>query len=375
MAKDIGIRETDEKKCIEKKSEFKKALFWKRLKNHKVQCKLCPRFCVINNGNKGFCRARKNIDGVLYSIVYGKICSINVDPIEKKPLFMFAPSTNCLSFSTVGCNLACLFCQNWEISQTEEIFGENFSTNEIVKSVEDINKRCEKSNKIVSGIAYTYTEPTIMFEFAYNTMMIAHNKGYYNVWVSNGYTNPEAIKLMAKFLDAINIDYKGDDNFYKNVCNASLDPVQKSLKLYKKLGVWIEITNLIIPGYNDSKDIILEMVRWIKENLGKETPLHFSAYYPAYKMHTPPTSIEILEKAAKIAEDYLDYVYIGNVRHEKENTYCPKCKELLIKRFGFFVEEINLDIKGERISCPKCGNIIPIKGIKWMKSIEKEKDL
>ncbi|MEM5812900.1 MAG: AmmeMemoRadiSam system radical SAM enzyme [Candidatus Aenigmatarchaeota archaeon] len=364
------VKENKKEKIIEEKSKeenkLKEALFWKELKNKIVQCQLCPRFCVINSNEKGFCRARKNIDGKLYSLVYGKVCSINIDPIEKKPLFMFAPSTKCLSFATVGCNLACQFCQNWEISQAQEVFGEDMLPNEIVNTLDEINKKSSKKEKIAQGVAYTYTEPTIMFEFAYETMKIAFKKGYYNVWVSNGYTNEEPIKLMAKYLHAINVDYKGDEKFYKNICNASLEPVQNSLKLYKKLGIWIEITNLVIPGYNDSKDVILEMVRWIRENLGRETPLHFSAYYPAYKMHVMPTPVETLEKAAKIAEDYLDYVYIGNVRHEKENTYCPRCKELLIRRFGFFVEEINIERKGLRFFCPNCKKRIPIKGARWM---------
>lgn len=364
--------DNSEKKSFNKENKgMKEGLFWKCLKNEIIQCELCPRFCIIKNGEKGFCRARKNINGKLYSLVYGKVCSINLDPIEKKPLFMFAPATKCLSFATIGCNLACQFCQNWEISQVEEVFGEDMLPNEIVDKLDEINKKYSKDKnfqieKIASGIAYTYTEPTIMFEFAYETMKIAFKKGYYNVWVSNGYTNPKPIKLMAKYLHAINVDYKGDEKFYKNVCNARLEPVQNSLKLYKKLGVWIEITNLVIPGYNDAKDVILEMVRWIRDNLGKETPLHFSAYYPAYKMHVFPTPIETLEKAAEIAEDYLDYVYIGNVRHEKENTYCPRCKELLIRRFGFFVEKINLERKNTRFFCPNCKKRIPIKGARWM---------
>jgi pyruvate formate lyase activating enzyme len=338
---------------------MKRALFWDVLKDNKVQCKLCPRFCVIENENVGKCKVRKNINGKLYSLVYGRLCSLNVDPIEKKPLFMFSPGSKCLSIATVGCNLDCKFCQNWEISHfweiSSEIIGEEFNPKDIIALLKE------------PGVAYTYTEPTIMYEFAYETMKLVKKNKKYNVWVSNGYTNPEPIKKMAKFLDAANIDYKGDENFYKNVCDARLEPIQESLKLYKKLGIWIEITNLVIPGYNDSKDVILEMVKWIRENLGKETPLHFSAYYPAYKMNAPPTEIKTLEMAAEIAENYLDYVYIGNVRHEKENTFCPNCKELLIKRFGFFVEKINLERKNKSFYCPNCGHKIPIAGAKWMK--------
>ncbi|MEM7826597.1 MAG: AmmeMemoRadiSam system radical SAM enzyme [Candidatus Aenigmatarchaeota archaeon] len=340
---------------------MQEALFWTK-KDKNVQCILCPRKCIIPENLTGYCGVRKNVNGKLHSLVYGKLCAINIDPIEKKPLFMFAPGTQCLSIATVGCNLGCKFCQNWEISHPpeKEVFGENVTPERVV----DMGKE-------LPGIAYTYTEPTIMFEFAYDVMKLAKKSGLYNVWVSNGYTNPEPIKLLSKFMDAINVDYKGDENFYKRVCDARLEPVQNALKLYKRLGVWIEVTNLVIPGYNDDKNIILEMVRWIRENLGRETPLHFSAYYPAYKMTAPPTPVETLEKAAKIADEYLDYVYIGNVRHERENTFCPKCKTMLIKRIGFFVEKFYLKRKNSKFLCPNCGHSIPIAGAKWIEKLSK----
>jgi pyruvate formate lyase activating enzyme len=171
---------------------------------------------------------------------------------------------------------------------------------------------------------------------------------------------------VAKYVDAVNIDYKGDDKFYREVCNAWLEPVQQALKTYKKHDVWIEVTNLIIPGYNDRDDVILEMVQWIRDNLGKETPLHFSAYYPAYKMTAPPTPLETLEKAVKIADEYLDFVYIGNLRHERESTFCPDCKISVIKRVGFSIEKFDLNKKSGNFYCPNCGRKIPIAGIKWM---------
>lgn len=318
----------------------KEALFYKKLKNKIVQCQLCPHFCVIKEGKRGKCGVRENQKGKLFSLVYAKPCSVAVDAIEKKPLFHFYPGTQCLSIATVGCNLFCMFCQNWEISHPEKIDFESF---EIV-SPKKIVEICKQNN--LPGIAYTYTEPAAYTEYALDCMKLAKKQGLYNVWVSNGYINPKPAEKISKYLDAINVDLKGDIKFYQKLCGIpNENAIHEALKIYKKNKVWIEITNLIIPGYNDKPEQIENLVLWVRENLGKETPIHFSRFYPCYKLtNVEPTSVEILEKAVKIAEEIgMIYVYMGNVYpHEKENTFCPKCKKLLIKRRLFSIIENNL---------------------------------
>jgi pyruvate formate lyase activating enzyme len=335
---------------------MKKAMFYKKLKGRKVKCTLCPRSCTIPEGKTGYCGVRKNVKGELYSLVYGKLCSINIDPLEKKPIFMFAPGTQCLSIATVGCNLGCLFCQNWQISHPSggSIFGEETTAERVIEMT--------KKNGL-PGIAYTYTEPAVALEFYLEVMKLARKAGLYNVWVSNGYINPEPAKQAARYLDAINVDIKGDKRFYQKLCGVpDPKPIFDALKEYKKQGVWIEVTNLIVPGWNDREGQIRKIAEWVKNNLGAETPLHFSAFYPDYKLvDVPPTPLNSLEKAAETAEKAgLRYTYIGNVLgHKKESTYCWKCGEVLIERRGFEV----LSIKDR---CPKCGERIPIAGKKWM---------
>ena len=331
----------------------KEAMFYKKNINNVVVCELCPRFCALAEGKTGFCRARKNIGGKLISLVYGKPCSLAVDPIEKKPLFHFAPGSRTLSVATVGCTLACKHCQNWEISQAKEVIGNDLLPEQLLKEIKQSNAQ---------GFSWTYTEPTAFYEYFYDTANLCkkEKKDFYHVWVSNGFTCEEPIKKAAKLIDAVNIDYKGDDNFYKKVCAASLEPVREAIKIYKKLGVWIEITNLLIPGKNDSEEQIREMCSWIKD-LGN-MPLHISRFFPHHKMASvPKTDEKTLEKAVKIAEEYLDYVYIGNIRSSSENTYCPNCKNLLIERIGYFVNKIDIK-KGK---CPYCSNKIPLAGMKW----------
>ncbi len=333
---------------------MKKALFWSCLKGRKVKCELCPRFCMISEGKTGYCKVRQNQKGRLFSLVYGRPCSFNPDPIEKKPLFHFAPGTQCLSLSTVGCNLECLHCQNWEISHPEAIFGRELLPEEVVKYTRD--------NKL-PGIAYTYTEPAVFLEYALDTMKLAKKAGLYNIWVSNGYINPEPAREAAKYLDAINIDLKGDNGFYKKVCGVPDNkPVLEAMKLFKKAGVFLEVTNLIIPGYNDSEKQIKTLVLWVKKNLGPDTPLHFSRFYPCYKMENiKPTPEKTLNRAWGIAAKAgMHYVYVGNAPgHPKENTLCPKCGTIAIKRTGYHIEYV-------RDKC-KCGEKIPIAGKRWLK--------
>ncbi|NOX71997.1 MAG: AmmeMemoRadiSam system radical SAM enzyme [Candidatus Micrarchaeota archaeon] len=328
---------------------MKEALFYEKTGEDSVRCNLCARRCVIAEGKKGFCLVRKNIEGVLYSLVYGKCNSIAIDPIEKKPLFHFEPGTECLSIATVGCNFRCSYCQNWQISQEYgEIGGEDISPAQIV----DIAIK-----NGLSGIAYTYTEPTIFYEYAIETMRIAKENGLYNVWVSNGYTTPEVIGSMKGLLDAVNVDWKGPPSFYRELCAVSdFEPVKAALKAYKENGIWIEITNLIIEGRNDREEDMREMASWIKKNLGEETPLHLTAFYPQYKLNSPPpTSPETLERARGIAmEEGLPYVYLGNVQSPFSSTFCPKCGEIVVDRSSYSANNVHR-------KCPKCGFEIALK--------------
>lgn len=326
----------------------KEALFYKRMNTDAVQCQLCPNFCFIEKTKRGKCGVRENVNGKLVSLVYEKLCSIAVDPIEKKPLFHFKPGTKCLSIATVGCNLSCSFCQNWQIShpQNKEVFGEQISAEKVVELALEKN---------LPGIAYTYTEPLIAIEFYLEIMKLAKEKDLYNVWVSNGFSNPEPVKKVSSYLDAVNIDLKGNTHFYNELCGVpSEKPIKETLKIYKSQGVFIEITNLIIPGFNDKPEQIKQLVSWVKENLGQETPMHFSRFWPHYKMqHLPPTNLEKLRKAKETAEkEGLKYVYIGNTA-EEESTKCPNCGSVLVKRFGFSAKPVRLDKKGK---CSKCGS-------------------
>ncbi len=325
-----------------------------------VNCRLCSHNCKIAENNTGFCRVRKNLGGTLYSLVYGKPCSIAVDPIEKKPLFHFAPGSETLSVATQGCNFRCEFCQNWEISQPEseeEITGRDIPPEKLKELINNY-----------PGFSWTYTEPTVFYEYFYETAKLCKDMNKYHVWVTNGYTNEAPIKKAG--LDAVNVDYKGDEEFYKKLCSAHLEPVRKSIKAYKKLGVWIEITNLLIPGRNNQEEQIKEMVSFIA-GIDKNIPLHFSAYFPRYKLDSQATTRQDLEKAAKIAEEQLNYVYIGNIAHEKGNTYCHNCKALLIKRNGYSSEP-NLVKKGKDYHCPSCSAKIPLAGMEWSPFFSKE---
>jgi len=259
---------------IEKLNE---ALFYKTLKNGIVNCKLCPRLCLIQNQARGNCGVRQNIDGKLYSLVYGKPCSLALDPIEKKPFYHFMPGQKTLSIATAGCNLHCLFCQNYEISQArlENIQFTEAPPEKIIKEAQKLQ------SKIIS---YTYTEPTIFYEYMHDIAQLAKKEKIKSAIISNGFINKEPLKKLLPLLHAANIDLKGDAEFYKRVTGAWIEPVLESLKLYKKEKVWIEITNLIIPNLNDSANQIRWLATWIKENLGSDTPLHFSAFYPTYQL-------------------------------------------------------------------------------------------
>ncbi len=335
---------------------LKEAMLYEQLEGNKVKCNLCARRCIIPEGSIGFCGVRKNVEGKLYSLVYGKAISACVDPIMKKPLSHFHPGSLVMSIATIGCNFRCKFCDNWVISQEREIKGRDFPPEEVVKAT--IKHGCQ-------GISYTYTEPTIFFEYAYDTAKIAHEKGLFNTFVTNGYMTPEAVRTIAPYLDAATVDFKGGGNpeFYKSFSAVpSVEPIYESLKEMKKQGIHIEITNLVVPKMGDSLDDIKKLATWIKDNLGEDTPFHLLRFHPNYQLtELPSTSISTLEKACEVSKEAgLNYVYIGNVPgHRYENTYCPNCGELLIQRFSFDIVKWRLT---EDMRCPSCGQKIPIKG-------------
>ena len=317
----------------------------------KVQCELCPKRCVIEPGQSGECRVRINIDGVLRTVVYGFPCSIHIDPIEKKPLFHFLPGSKILSIATVGCNLHCRNCQNWEISQanpedSQAIFCPPAKLLELTRYYQ------------CPSLAYTYTDPVIFYEYTYDTAKLAREANIRSVLVTAGYINKEPWKRLLKYVDAANIDLKGiSDDFYIQVCSATLKPVQEALLEAKGSGILLEVTNLIIPTLNDKPEQIRELCHWVKTNLGGETPLHFSRFFPRYKMRNlPPTSLKTLDMAREIAiSEGIDYIYIGNIRSKAgQNTYCPGCSGLIIERSGYTILQNRL----KDGCCPDCGREI-----------------
>ncbi|MFC1753146.1 AmmeMemoRadiSam system radical SAM enzyme [Thermoproteota archaeon] len=320
---------------------MKLAKHWKTKDKNKdtIQCHLCPHNCLIPEGHTGICRVRQNVKGTLYSLVHSRPISTHIDPIEKKPLFHFLPGTDSYSVGTVGCNLRCSHCQNWEISQASP---KDFPTPEI--KPENIVKMAKESG--CPSISYTYTEPTIFFEYVLDIATLAREEGIKNVMVTNGYINEKPLLELYKFIDAANVDLKGfNEEFYVKECGAELKPVLKSLKLMKKAGTWVEITNLVIPTMNDKMKEIKEMCEWIVSELGEKTPMHFSRFFPMYKvLNLPPTPEDTLKKAKDIAKRAgLKHVYIGNIQTEKGmNTYCPKCRKLLIARSGFGIVSNNI---------------------------------
>ncbi|MBP7216568.1 MAG: AmmeMemoRadiSam system radical SAM enzyme [Candidatus Omnitrophica bacterium] len=327
------------------------ALFYQKLENKLVQCQLCPRQCAITPGKRGYCGVRENRDGTLYTLVFAKPVSMHIDPIEKKPLFHFLPSTTAFSIATAGCNMKCKFCQNWEISQAEpeDLVFAQLEPDALVEKVKQSGS---------PTIAYTYNEPTIFYEYMLAVAKLCRAQGIRNVMHSNGYINEAPLRQLAPFLDAANIDLKGfSDDYYAKLTEGTLEPVLRSLKVLKDEGVHIEITNLILPGYNDDEATLRKMCAWIKNNLGADTPLHFSRFFPLYKLTSlNPTPVATLERARSIALDEgLRYVYIGNLAgHEAEHTRCPQCNQLLIERKGYFIVQNNI-AQGK---CKWCGEEI-----------------
>jgi len=312
-----------------------------------IQCELCPKGCLIKPGQSGDCRIRVNIDGKLCAVTYGYPSAVHVDPIEKKPLNHFLPGTLVFSIATVGCNLHCKNCQNWEISQQDP---ERASATYLPPaSVANIAKQ----NRCLS-VAYTYTDPVVFYEYTLDSSIEVHQAGLKNVLVTAGYLNDKPFRELCRYVDAANIDLKAfSDKFYRDVCDATLKPVLNSLVTAKSMGVLVEVTNLIIPTLNDKDEDIKSLCRWVKQNMGRETPLHFSRFSPQYRMrHLPPTPASTLKRARDIAQaEGLYFVYVGNIMLKKAgDTYCPNCHKLLIRRRGFEVLENHI-INGK---CPEC---------------------
>ncbi len=321
-----------------------------------IQCKLCPKQCRVRKGERGVCRVRENRDGKCYSLVYANPCAFHPDPIEKNPFFHVLPGTWSLSLATAGCNFTCKFCQTWEISQAspEDVFSYEILPELVVKRAKQMRTR---------SVSYTYVEPIIFYEYMVEIGFLAKEAGLLSLIHSNGFINPDPLRNLSKVIDAANIDLKAfSDEFYRELCGGELNPVLETLKTLRQEKIHMEITNLIIPTKNEDMSLVREMCLWIKKELGTDTPIHFSRFYPLYKLkNLPPTPVSMLEEARQVALSAgLEYVYVGNVPgHEGENTFCPQCKKMIIQRTGYMVGEVHL--KGGK--CEYCGK--PIPGI-WM---------
>jgi len=331
-------------------------MLYEKLPENRVRCHLCAHRCLIADGQKGICQVRENRGGTLNTLVYGRTIAQHVDPVEKKPLFHFHPGSLSYSIATPGCNFHCHWCQNWEISQMDRDHslpeGQEASPEQIVAAAQRAN---------CSSIAYTYTEPTVFFEYAYDTARLAHQAGLANVYVTNGYMSEEMLETFHPYLDAANVDLKTfDDGVYRCHVGARLQPVLDAMQVMKRLGIWLEVTTLVIPGINDDPTELQRAARFVAQRLGVDTPWHISRFFPAYKMqNVPPTPVETLRRAREIGRaEGLRYVYVGNVRKEAEqDTVCPACGKTLIERRGFVV--LANSIRNGR--CPDCG--APIAGV------------
>ena len=334
---------------------MEEARFYEKLEDNKVRCHLCAHECLIRDGRRGICGVRENRGGILFSLVYGRSISEAVDPIEKKPLFHFLPGTKTFSIATVGCNFTCLHCQNYSISQFpgdgHEIVGEMVSPERVVALARQTG--CQ-------SIAYTYTEPTIFLEYAMDTAKLASLEGLKNIFVTNGYITSEALRAVRPYLDGANIDLKAfTDEFYHTICGARLQPVLDSIRLYKELGIWVEVTTLVIPNHNDSEEELTKIARFLAD-IDPDLPWHVTQFYPTHRLTDQPrTPVKTLEKARQIGiKAGLKYVYQGNVPGGGgENTYCPGCGKPVIERFGFMIERYDL-VSGR---CSTCGE--PINGV------------
>jgi pyruvate formate lyase activating enzyme len=330
---------------------YKKVASYQEETPRGIMCRICPNECVLKEGELSKCNNRKVHNSKLYTMAFGNPCSVNIDPVEKKPVYHFLPGSRAYSIATAGCNLVCLNCQNWTISQTSPDKTRNFDL-----KPEKVVEECIKNN--CSSIAYTYSEPVTAYEYVFETATLARKSGIKNIIKSNGYINSEPLKKLCSVIDAANIDLKAfNESTYLKLSGGKLQPVLDSLKVYKDMGVWLEITNLVIPDWTDNLDEITRMCTWLSDNGFKNTPIHFSRFYPMHKLEQlPPTPVEILSNAYKIATDAgLKYVYTGNVPgNEISNTKCPSCNSTLVVRQGYRVASNTL-ADGK---CSKCGHKI-----------------
>lgn len=337
--------------AAEDQNSFRREAMFQEKTPRGIMCRICPNECVLKEGELSQCRNRKVTRSVLYTLAYGNPCSVNVDPIEKKPLYHFLPGTRAFSIATAGCNLACLNCQNWTISQTGPDKTRNVSLMPDKVVSDCISNNC-------SSIAYTYSEPVTFYEYAFDTAFLAKQAGIRNIFKSNGYINPEPLRKLCTVIDAANIDLKSfNDSTYLRLSGGKLQPVLDSLRIYRDMGVWLEITNLVVPGWTDDMDEIRKMCNWLAKNGFRNTPIHFSRFHPTYKLEQlPPTPVEVLNAAVKTARDEgLQYVYTGNVPGvELSNTKCPDCGTELIIRQGYRIAANTLAGK----QCSKCGKVI-----------------
>ena len=331
----------------------KEGFSYKKLEGKKVICKICPNLCLLAPGDRSVCRSRVNMNGKLYSLAYGNPCSVNTDPIEKKPLFHFKPRIKAFSLATTGCNFRCLNCQNWEISQAkphEVPYAYNLFPEEAIEAAR--KSRAE-------SIAYTYSEPITFFEYMIDTARLAREAGIYNLLVSNGYINQKPLEALCEVLDGATINLKAySDEIYRGLNGGRLEPVLEAFKTLHSRNIHFEIINLVVPGYTDDDEMVRQMCAWILENIGPDHPLHFLRFFPRYKLdRLPPTPVSVLTRYREMAmQAGIHYVYVGNVaRHEGNNTYCHNCKKLLIERQGYFISAENL-VAGR---CKFCNTEIP----------------
>lgn len=328
------------------------ARWYESLPHKKVKCTLCPRECVVDDRERGYCGVRENWNGTYYTLVHSRPCTYHVDPIEKKPLFHFLPGTTAFSIATVGCNVDCKFCQNWQISQIRPEQAENLNM-----PPHKVVRMTQKSG--AASIAYTYTEPVVFSEYVLDTAAEGNKVGVRSVMISNGYIQEKPMRDLAEVLSAVKVDLKSfREKYYREVVVGELKPVLDTLILLRKLDMWTEIVFLVVPTLNDRDEEFRDLSRWIKTELGVSVPVHFTRFYPQYKLRNlPPTPVKTLERARNIAlAEGLHFVYIGNVPgHPGENTYCPHCSTLLIRRRGFWV----IENKISDAKCPECGYLIP----------------
>jgi len=330
----------------------RKGFLYKKINNNNVVCQICPNQCVLAPGDRSICRSKVNMNGTLYSLVYGNPCSVNIDPVEKKPLFHFLPRSKTFSIATAGCNFRCLNCQNWEISQAKPHEVRNYEL-----FPQDVVNEAKRSG--APSIAYTYSEPITFFEYMIDTARLARDNKLHNLLISNGYINRKPLLALCEVLDGANVNLKSlSDAIYRKLNGGRLDPVLNTFKTMHEQGVHFEMTNLVVPGYTDETEMIKQMCQWILTHLGPNYPLHFLRFFPKYKLdRLPPTPLSTLIRFRKLAmSEGVRYVYVGNVSFpEGNNTYCHNCKKLLVERIGYFIPSYHMDEN----RCKYCKTVIP----------------